>query len=103
MEPDSSESSSDISRILICDDDPTVRLLARECLEAAGLEVAEAEDGEAALKAFHSKQPDLIFLDVDMPKMDGFRSAQPRVNRWQGHPHPHSDRRQRQRFHRPGF
>ena len=73
MEPDTSEASSDISKILICDDDPTVRLLARECLEAAGLEVAEAEDGEAALKTFHSEQPDLIFLDVDMPKMDGFQ------------------------------
>jgi len=73
MEPDTSEASSDISKILICDDDPTVRLLARECLEAAGLEVAEAEDGESALKAFHSEQPDLIFLDVDMPKMDGFQ------------------------------
>lgn len=73
MEPDASEASSDISKILICDDDPTVRLLARECLEAAGLKVAEAEDGEAALNAFHSEQPDLIFLDVDMPKMDGFQ------------------------------
>ncbi len=73
MEPDTSEASSDISKILICDDDPTVRLLARECLEAAGLEVAEAEDGEAALQAFHSEQPDLIFLDVDMPKIDGFQ------------------------------
>jgi len=73
MEPDASEASSDISKILICDDDPTVRLLARECLEAAGLEVAEAEDGESALEAFHSEQPDLIFLDVDMPKMDGFQ------------------------------
>ena len=73
MEPDASEASSDIAKILICDDDPTVRLLARECLEAAGLEVAEAEDGEAALNAFHSEQPDLIFLDVDMPKMDGFQ------------------------------
>ena len=73
MESDTSEASSDISKILICDDDPTVRLLARECLEAAGLKVAEAEDGEAALSAFHSEQPDLIFLDVDMPKMDGFQ------------------------------
>ena len=73
MEPDTSDASSDISKILICDDDPTVRLLARECLEAAGLKVAEAEDGEAALNAFHSERPDLIFLDVDMPKMDGFQ------------------------------
>ena len=49
-----------------------VRLLARECLEAASLEVVEAEDGEEALKAFKAHVPDLVFLDVDMPKLDGF-------------------------------
>ena len=60
------------AKILVCDDDPMVRLLARECLEAASLEVVEAEDGEEALAAFKAHQPDLIFLDVDMPKLDGF-------------------------------
>ncbi len=59
-------------KILVCDDDPTVRLLARECLEAADLEVVEAEDGEQALRIFHTEQPDFVFLDVDMPKMTGF-------------------------------
>ena len=60
------------TKILVCDDDPTVRLLARECLEATGLEVIEAEDGEEALGVFNAEAPDFIFLDVDMPKMNGF-------------------------------
>ena len=80
MEPDTSEASSDISKILICDDDPTVRLLARECLEAAGLEVAEAEDGESALKAFHSEQPDLIFRTLICRRWMVSRSVQPYAN-----------------------
>ena len=36
--------------ILVCDDDPTVRLLARECLEEAGMRVTEAADGEEAIQ-----------------------------------------------------
>ncbi|MDG1064941.1 MAG: EAL domain-containing protein [Luminiphilus sp.] len=58
--------------ILVCDDDPTVRLLARECLESAGLEVIEAENGQEALTLFDQHEPDLIFLDVDMPQLNGF-------------------------------
>ena len=53
--------------ILVCDDDPTVRLLARECLESAGMEVLEAENGQEALTLFDQHEPDLVFLDVDMP------------------------------------
>ena len=58
--------------ILVCDDDPTVRLLARECLEEAGMRVTEAANGEEAIVQFERDKPDLIFLDVDMPKLNGF-------------------------------
>ena len=58
--------------ILVCDDDPMVRLLARECLEEAGMRVTEAADGEEAIACFHLEQPDFMFLDVEMPKLSGF-------------------------------
>ncbi len=60
------------AKILVCDDDPMVRLLARECLEEDGLTVVEAADGDSALEYFYAEQPDLVFLDVDMPGKTGF-------------------------------
>lgn len=58
-------------KILVADDDMMVRVLARECLEDAGMDVIEASDGESALALYHSEQPDLLFLDVEMPNMTG--------------------------------
>ena len=49
-----------------------VRILARECLEDAGMHVLEAEDGDAALDLFFREKPDLVFLDVEMPGKTGF-------------------------------
>jgi predicted signal transduction protein with EAL and GGDEF domain/DNA-binding response OmpR family regulator len=57
--------------ILIADDDPTVRLLARETLMAAGFRVLDAVDGEEALKLFAADPPCLVILDVEMPILDG--------------------------------
>lgn len=57
--------------ILVCDDDVTVRLLARECLEAEGMAVIEAADGAEALTQFMTRPPDLVFLDVNMPLVSG--------------------------------
>jgi diguanylate cyclase (GGDEF)-like protein len=58
--------------ILVVDDESTQRLLTRQYLELAEFEVLEARDGEAALQAYEQRRPDLILLDVRMPKMDGF-------------------------------
>lgn len=58
--------------ILVVDDESTQRLLTRQYLEQAEFEVVEARDGEAALQAYEQQRPDLILLDVRMPKMDGF-------------------------------
>jgi PAS domain S-box-containing protein len=58
--------------VLIADDDMTIRLLARESLEQAGIAVEEAEDGAQALSAFKRLQPDMVLLDVFMPELDGF-------------------------------
>src|SRR5574340_1671231 len=59
-------------RILVVDDDLTVRLLARETLEQEGFIVEEAADGKQAVAACECAMPDLILLDVMMPGIDGF-------------------------------
>ena len=64
------------AKILVCDDDMMVRLLARECLEEAGMTVVEAADGDEAIAMFALEQPDLVFLDVDMPGKTGFEVCQ---------------------------
>lgn len=65
---------SDVIRILIADDHPIFRKGLREILEEAEgyVVVAEAGDGEAALRAIEAERPDVVILDVDMPKADGF-------------------------------
>ncbi|MES2113867.1 MAG: EAL domain-containing protein [Pseudomonadota bacterium] len=60
------------ARALVIDDDPFIRLLARDHLEKLGLHVREAPDGAAGLAAIAELAPDLILLDVMMPDMDGF-------------------------------
>lgn len=61
--------------VLVADDDATLRFLLREALEEAGFEVEEAADGELALDAYQRLQPDIMLLDVMMPRMDGFTTC----------------------------
>ena len=61
--------------VLVADDDPVMRLLMLEMLGQVGLDGIEAEDGEQAVATFQSMAPDLILLDVEMPKMDGFSAC----------------------------
>ena len=58
--------------ILVVDDEPAVRRVLLMRLQLAGYTVVSAEDGEEALEKFHSESPDLVVLDVMLPKMDGF-------------------------------
>jgi two-component system OmpR family response regulator len=57
--------------ILVADDDPHIRQLIVFALAKAGLDAIEAEDGETALAAVAAHAPDLIVLDINMPRMDG--------------------------------
>ncbi len=57
--------------ILVADDDPHIRQLIVFALAKAGLEAIEAEDGEATLAAVAAHVPDLVVLDINMPRMDG--------------------------------
>ena len=59
-------------RVLVVDDDPTMRLLVGEALEPGGLEVEEAADGSLAIREFRRDPHDLVLLDVRMPGSDGF-------------------------------
>jgi two-component system chemotaxis response regulator CheY len=59
-------------RILIVDDDESIRQIVRLCLTDEGFEVREASNGQTALDALGEFQPDLILLDLRMPVMDGW-------------------------------
>ena len=61
-----------MSKILIAEDNPVNRELLRELLEMRGHTVAEACDGEEALRMIEQTQPDLLLLDIGMPLLDGF-------------------------------
>ena len=63
------------TRILVVDDDATVRFLAREALEPAGFTVDEADDGAPALSVFQKKRPDIVLLDIMMHDMNGFETC----------------------------
>ena len=62
-----------MARVLVIDDEAPIRLLCRVNLEAAGMEVSEAEDGAAGLAVARAEAPDVILLDVMMPGMDGWQ------------------------------
>ncbi len=57
--------------VLVVDDDPHIRDLLTFALGKAGLATREAGDGEAALAAIAERSPDLVILDINMPRMDG--------------------------------
>ena len=58
-------------RILIVDDDAHIRQVLAFALGKAGMKTSEAGDGEAALRAVERERPDLVVLDINMPRMDG--------------------------------
>ncbi len=62
-----------MKRVLVVDDALTVRLYHRQLLEAAGLAVEEASNGIEALEKGLQTSFDLFLVDVNMPKMDGYR------------------------------
>lgn len=58
--------------VLIVDDEPDVVLLSRVILEPAGYRVLEASDGSEALDLLQRESPDVLLLDVRMPRVDGW-------------------------------
>jgi excisionase family DNA binding protein len=60
-------------KILIIDDDPAIRFVVREGLQAAGFDVAEAGSGLLGLDALDEEPPSVVLLDIMMPGIDGFQ------------------------------
>jgi DNA-binding response OmpR family regulator len=63
-------------RILIVDDEPNIVVSLEFLMKREGFEVAVATDGEAALKSVEEKKPDLVLLDIMLPKKNGFEVCQ---------------------------
>jgi diguanylate cyclase (GGDEF)-like protein len=64
------------AKILVIDDEPHIRRILQFLLEKEGFEVVLAGDGEEGLLCLQKEKPDLVLLDVMMPKMDGFTVLQ---------------------------
>jgi DNA-binding response OmpR family regulator len=63
-------------RVLIADDERPIRLLCRVNLELEGMHVVEAADGAEAVELALSAPPDVVVLDVAMPRLDGWQVAE---------------------------
>jgi two-component system cell cycle response regulator DivK len=61
--------------VLLVEDDPHNRVIAATVLRASGYEVVLARDGEEALSFARSRPPDLVLLDLSLPKVDGYEVA----------------------------
>jgi two-component system cell cycle response regulator DivK len=64
-----------MKRILVVEDTPDTRQIMRDLLTSAGFEVIEAEDGADGIEAAVRHQPDLILMDMQLPKIDGYECA----------------------------
>jgi CheY-like chemotaxis protein len=62
-------------KILIVEDNAAVRRLTRRTIAQVAQEIYECEDGADALKAYTEHQPDLVFMDIRMPRMDGLAAT----------------------------
>src|SRR5919108_1313431 len=88
-------------KVLVVDDEPTIRDVLRIMLGFEGCQVVDAPDGESALVMFAAIRPDIVILDVTMPGMDGVEvcrqlksiSHPPRVIMLTARSHPEDERR----------
>lgn len=65
-----------MAKILIADDDPTIIMLLQVNLEMEGYDVVTAADGQIAVEQAAAEHPDLIILDIMMPRMDGWAAQE---------------------------
>lgn len=67
------EGDRHVARILVIDDDASIRRLLRGVLERQGYDVVEAEDGYEGLQRYWTEIPDVVITDMQMPGMDGLQ------------------------------
>ncbi|HSH02712.1 MAG TPA: response regulator [Anaerolineae bacterium] len=67
---------------LIADDAPFIRLRLTKLLESAGYEVVAASNGEDVLQLYPLTNPDLVILDIAMPKLDGLKALEKLMEQW---------------------
>ena len=65
-----------MTKVLVIDDEPPIRLLCRVNLEAEKMDVIEAPDGPSGVEKARAERPDVILLDVMMPGLDGWQVAE---------------------------
>ena len=63
------------NRVLIVDDDPAIRRVVSALLDLDEYGLLEAADGQAALEVVRVERPDLVILDLTMPRLDGLRAC----------------------------
>jgi DNA-binding response OmpR family regulator len=73
------------NRILVVDDDPSIRKFVKVNLEARDYAVLQAADGDEAIRVAEKDRPDLVILDIVMPGIDGFEVCR-RIRKWTGVP-----------------
>jgi DNA-binding response OmpR family regulator len=66
-------SGMDGARVLLVDDDETIRMVLRRVVEMAGAAVTEAPTGEDGLRALYEARPDVVVLDIGLPGLDGWQ------------------------------
>jgi DNA-binding response OmpR family regulator len=74
-------------RLLIADDDPSLLVAYTLFFEAHGYAVQTAVDGVGAVAAYYASRPDVVILDIEMPRMDGLAVAR-EVRRMSIYPRP---------------
>jgi len=70
--PTASTATAPVARVLVIDDDVTVRMLMRAALQKVGFNVSLTDSGEQGLRLFNEQPCDLVMLDVDMPGLSGY-------------------------------
>lgn len=75
MASDTTETSLEGIKVMVIDDSKTIRRTAETLLKKAGCEVVTAIDGFEALAKITDQNPDVIFIDIMMPRLDGYQTC----------------------------